>query len=125
MRVRQGDEAGGPRSVGRRGRMPRDRGRRRDVTAERPPEVVVTGRRAVLEAVRAGVTNQVLVAREARSSSALRDVVEAAAAAGIAVRDVSRQELDAFADDHRGVAARVRPPRYLGERRPAEYPFAG
>lgn len=104
--------------------MPRDRGRRRDLTADRPAEVVVTGRRAVFEAVRAGVTNQVLVAREARSSSAIRDVVDAAASAGVAVRDVSREELDAFAGDHRGVAARVRPPRTLGERELAEYRFA-
>jgi 23S rRNA (guanosine2251-2'-O)-methyltransferase len=104
--------------------MPRDRGRRRDVTADRPPEVVVTGRRAVLEAVRAGLTNQVLVARGARSSSALRDVVDAAVSAGVAVRDASPEELDAVAEDHRGVAARVRPPRPLGERELADYRFA-
>jgi 23S rRNA (guanosine2251-2'-O)-methyltransferase len=70
------------------------------------------------------VASQVLVARGASSSSALRDVVEAAAAAGIAVRDVSREELDAFAEDHRGVAAHVRPPRTLGERELGEYRFA-
>ena len=78
----------------------------------------------MLEAVRAGLTNQVLVAREARSSSALRDVVEAAATAGVVIRDVSREELDALAGDHRGMAARVRPPRTLGERELAEYRFA-
>jgi 23S rRNA (guanosine2251-2'-O)-methyltransferase len=104
--------------------MSRDRGRRRDVATAPPRDIVVTGRRAVLEAVRAGVTNQVLVAREARSSPALRDVVDSAAAAGIAVRVVSRDELDGFSDDHRGVAARVRPPRTLGERELAEYRFA-
>jgi 23S rRNA (guanosine2251-2'-O)-methyltransferase len=104
--------------------MSRDRGRRRHVATDPPRDIVVTGRRAVLEAVRAGVTNHVLVAREARSTPALRDVVEAAAAAGIAVRDVSRDELDGFSDDHRGVAARVRVPRTLGERELAEYGFS-
>ena len=103
--------------------MSRDRSRRRHVATDPPRDIVVTGRRAVLEAVRAGVTNQVLVARGARSSPALRGVVEVAAQAGVTVRDVSREDLDAFADDHRGVAARVRPPRTLGERELAEYRF--
>jgi 23S rRNA (guanosine2251-2'-O)-methyltransferase len=103
--------------------MPRDRGRRRDVARDAPRDVVVTGRRAVLEAVRAGAAKQVLVAREARATPALRDVHQAAARAGVPIRDASREELDAFGDDHRGVAARVRAPRTLGERELAAWRF--
>jgi 23S rRNA (guanosine2251-2'-O)-methyltransferase len=104
--------------------MPRDRGRRRNVARDAPRDVVVSGRRAVLESVRAGVAKEVLVAREARSTPGLRDVLEAAATGGVAVRDVSREQLDAIAADHRGVAARVRSPRTLGERELAEWRFA-
>jgi 23S rRNA (guanosine2251-2'-O)-methyltransferase len=99
--------------------MPRDRGRRRDVAGD----LVVAGRRAVLEAVRAGIAREVLVAREARSTPGLRDVLEAADAGGTAVRDVPRAELDGLADDHRGVGALIRPPVTLGERELAERTF--
>jgi 23S rRNA (guanosine2251-2'-O)-methyltransferase len=85
---------------------------------------VVSGRRAVLEAVRAGVAVEVLVAREARATPALRDVLGTADAGGAVVREVGRDELDVVADDHRGVAALVRPPRTLGERELAEWRFA-
>jgi 23S rRNA (guanosine2251-2'-O)-methyltransferase len=106
--------------------MPRDRGRRGVAARQRggDVDVVVAGRRAVLEAVRAGVATQVLVAREARSTPALRDIIEAAATAGILVEDPSRDELDGLANDHRGVVARIRPPRSLDERKLAEWPFA-
>jgi 23S rRNA (guanosine2251-2'-O)-methyltransferase len=100
--------------------MPRDRDRRRDVAAD----IVLAGRRAVLEAVRAGVAREVLVAREARSTPALRDVLDAAVAAGAVVREVDRDALNALVDDHRGVAARVRPLTTLGEREFGEWRFA-
>lgn len=84
---------------------------------------IVAGRRAVLEAVRAGRASSVLVARGARSTPALRDVLEAAARSRISVADASPGDLDALADDHHGVVARVRLPEPLGERELADWPF--
>ncbi|MGH2591154.1 MAG: RNA methyltransferase substrate-binding domain-containing protein, partial [Actinomycetota bacterium] len=86
-------------------------------------ESVVAGRRAALEAVRSGNAFEVLVARQARAISGLRDVTDAAAQAGVRVRDVERRDLDAFAPDHRGVVARVRVPDPIGERDLADWPF--
>jgi 23S rRNA (guanosine2251-2'-O)-methyltransferase len=84
---------------------------------------VVGGRRAVLEAVRAGATAEVLVAREARSTAGLRDVLEACREAGLPVREVDRSELDGLAADHRGVVAITGSPRAIGERELAAWPF--
>jgi 23S rRNA (guanosine2251-2'-O)-methyltransferase len=86
-------------------------------------ETVVSGRRAVVEAVRAGVTSRVLVARGARSTEGMRDVLSAAEEAGVPVRETDRTELDRLAPDHRGVVATVRIPRPIGERDLAEWPF--
>lgn len=86
-------------------------------------EAVVTGRRAALEAVRSGIALEVLVARQARATSALRDVVDAAAQFGVHVREVERRDLDAFATDHHGVVARVRMPEPIGERALAGWAF--
>jgi 23S rRNA (guanosine2251-2'-O)-methyltransferase len=112
--------------------VPGDRGPRRRVTddrgsrrrgAGRPDAAVVTGRRSVLEAVRAGLASQVLVARGARATPGLRDVLEAAEAAGVPVAEVERAELDATGPDHHGAAARVRLPETFGERELAERAF--
>jgi 23S rRNA (guanosine2251-2'-O)-methyltransferase len=84
---------------------------------------VVGGRRAVLEAVRAGAAAEVLVARDARSTAGLRDVLEACREAGLTVREVDRSELDGLAADHRGVAAITGSPRAIGERELAAWPF--
>lgn len=84
---------------------------------------VVAGRRAVLEAVRAGFAGEVLLARGSRSTPALRDVVDAAARAGVRVREADRAELDSMAEDHHGVVARVRSPEPIGERELAGWPF--
>jgi len=85
------------------------------VSSER--ERVVAGKRAVLEAVRAGDAVEVLLAKGARQGSAMRDVVEAARAGHVRTREVDRHDLDVLAEDHRGVAARVRGARApLGER---------
>lgn len=78
--------------------------------------LVVAGRRAVLEAVRAGLATEVLVARGARSTAALRDVLQASRRAGVTAREVDRSELDALARDHHGVAARARMREPVGER---------
>jgi 23S rRNA (guanosine2251-2'-O)-methyltransferase len=117
--------------------MPGDRGPRRRiapaggrgaagaVAGGRLPagDAVVAGRRAALEAVRSGIALEVLVARQARATSGLRDVMDAAEEAGVRVREVERRDLDALAPDHRGVVAHVRVPEPIGERDLAEWPF--
>ena len=81
---------------------------------------LVTGRRAVVEALRAGQVSEVLVAVGARDTEGLRAVRDAARAAKVPVRATERRELDRLADDHRGVVARRvggRPARtQMGER---------
>jgi 23S rRNA (guanosine2251-2'-O)-methyltransferase len=83
----------------------------------------VAGRRAVLEAVRAGAASEVLVARGSRRTDALRELLEAAVTAGVAVREVGGAELDRLAEDHHGVAARVGTLPTFGERELGERPF--
>jgi 23S rRNA (guanosine2251-2'-O)-methyltransferase len=81
---------------------------------------LVTGRRAVVEALRAGRVREVLVAAGARDTQGLRDVRQAARAANVPVRATDRRALDALAGDHRGVVARTTGgragTRQLGER---------
>jgi 23S rRNA (guanosine2251-2'-O)-methyltransferase len=88
-------------------------GRGGDVSASGAPAVwsrgrLVTGRRAVAEAVTAGAAIEVLVARDVRHTQALRAVLGAADRARVPVREVGRAELDGLARDHRGVVAHVR-----------------
>jgi 23S rRNA (guanosine2251-2'-O)-methyltransferase len=85
--------------------------------------ILVAGRRAVLEAVRSGIAREVLVARGARSTPGLRDVLEACRDAGLGVREVSASELDGLAPDHRGVLAMTGVPEPIGERALATWPF--
>lgn len=101
--------------------------------ARRPPRrlssgpgdgAVVAGRRAVLEAIRSRVAVEVILARGARATPGLRDLLEAAEPEGVVVREVDRSELDGLAPDHHGVVARVRLPGALGERELAEWAFA-
>jgi 23S rRNA (guanosine2251-2'-O)-methyltransferase len=96
--------------------------RRRGPTTD-ASETIVSGRRAVLEAVRAGIASRVLVARAARSTEGLRDVLSASEKARVPVRDTDRAELDRLAADHRGVVATVRIPRPIGERELAAWAF--
>jgi 23S rRNA (guanosine2251-2'-O)-methyltransferase len=77
----------------------------------------------VLEAIRASLVTSILVARGARTTPALSDVLAAADAAGIEVREDDRARLDALAADHRGVVARVRPAPTLTERDLATWSF--
>lgn len=84
---------------------------------------VVSGRRAVLEAVRAGAADEVLVARGAHATEGLREVRAAADETSVRVREVDRAELDRLAPDHRGVVARIRLPETIGERELADWPF--
>lgn len=85
--------------------------------------VVVAGRHSVLEAVRAGLAREVIVMSNARPTEGLRDVLEAARAAGVRVREVDREELDRIASGHRGVVARIRLPEAIGERELGTWPF--
>ncbi len=62
----------------------------------------MSGRRAVTEALRSGVVGEVLVSDTSRETQGLREVIEAAAAAGVPVRQVPRAELEALAEDHQG-----------------------
>ena len=71
---------------------------------------LITGRRAVAEAIGAGRVVEVLVAPGARRNQGLRAVLGAADRARVPVREVGRADLDQLARDHRGVIARVRPP---------------
>jgi 23S rRNA (guanosine2251-2'-O)-methyltransferase len=73
--------------------------------------------------VEAGVAVELLVARGARATPGLRDVLEAARNAGIDAREVQRAELDRLAGDHRGVVVKARIPDAVGERQLASWPF--
>ena len=87
---------------------------------------IVTGKRAVTEAIRAGRAVEVLTVYGARESQGMREVVEAARTAGVPVRDVPRAALDAMAADHRGVVARAQglETPTLTEREMAAFAFA-
>ena len=87
----------------------------------------VGGRRAVVEALRAGRVTELLVASGVRETQGLRAVVNAAAAAGIGMTETERTELDRLAPDHQGVVARLRDdterPTELSERELGSFPF--
>jgi 23S rRNA (guanosine2251-2'-O)-methyltransferase len=85
--------------------------------------LVVGGRRAALEAIRAGRATTVLLARGARATPGLRELLDAAAARGVSVTEVERSELDALDPDHHGVAARVHLAETLDERELSEWSF--
>lgn len=82
---------------------------RRSGNGENTGPLAVVGRRPALEAVRSGRAIEVLVAEEARSTAALRAVVEAAGASGVRVRTVPTERIDSLSGGalHQGVAARV------------------
>jgi 23S rRNA (guanosine2251-2'-O)-methyltransferase len=84
---------------------------------------VLAGRRAALEAVRAGRALEVLVATGSRETPALRHLYAAAHETGVGVREVPRRELDRLTEDHHGVVTRVRAARDLTERDLATWPF--
>jgi 23S rRNA (guanosine2251-2'-O)-methyltransferase len=83
----------------------------------------IGGRRTALEALRSGLAVEVLIARGAVATQALRELADAATSAGTRFREADRTELDRLAPDHRGVVARIRPPAELGERELATWPF--
>ncbi len=66
------------------------------------------GRRAVLEALRAGKKiEHLLIARGARERGAMMDLVAEARKRSVSVREAPREELDRIAPNHQGVAARI------------------
>lgn len=75
------------------------------------------GRRPVLEAVRAGRAREILVSGSARATSQLREVLAAAADAGVPVERVPPERLASLAggSHHQGVVARVDLPTPVGE----------
>jgi len=88
---------------------------------------MVVGRRPALEAVRAGSASEVLVARTARPTEGLRELLDAAASAGVPVRRVP-EEIVALASGgtrHQGVAARIAPRRELTEADLEHGPWGG
>jgi 23S rRNA (guanosine2251-2'-O)-methyltransferase len=86
---------------------------------------VVAGKRAVLEAVRAGTAIEVLVAKGTHRSAAMRDVLEAARALDVRTTEVDRRRLDDLAPDNRGVVARLAAePTELSERDVATFTWS-
>jgi 23S rRNA (guanosine2251-2'-O)-methyltransferase len=74
---------------------------------DRDEPVIVSGKRAVLEALRAGEVGEVLIAKGSKQSPALQEVLEAARSAQVRTQEVERAALDALAEDHRGVVAKI------------------
>jgi 23S rRNA (guanosine2251-2'-O)-methyltransferase len=103
----------------------RDRAKRgrsaRTSTAE-----VLSGRRAVAEALRAGRVTEVLVVSSPKVTQGLRSMLDAANDEGVPVRVVPRATLDALADEHQGVVAKIGAAASpeLSERDLAAFPFA-
>jgi 23S rRNA (guanosine2251-2'-O)-methyltransferase len=77
----------------------------------------VAGRRPVLEAVRSGAAQEVMVSEGARSTAGLREILAAARTAGVPVHRVPAERVSAVASEtrHQGVAARVLHPKTLTE----------
>lgn len=89
----------------------------------------VSGKRAVLEAIRAGAATEVIVAQGSQRGQGLGEVLDAAERVGIRVSEVPRDRLDAMTEPgtHRGVIARTSAGGVratLGERDLATFSFA-
>ena len=107
--------------------MSRERDRAARGRAPRAPGgEVVSGRRAVAEALRAGRVSEVLVVSSPKVTQGLRAMLDAANDEDVPVRVVPRATLDALADEHQGVVARIGagPTRELSERDLATFEFA-
>lgn len=100
------------RQTGHGGR-PRSRSKPRPGADDGP--IAVGGRRAALEAVRAGAATRVFLAEGARTTPGFRELLAACAEAGVPTETVERERLDALVEDHRGVVTQVRVPAPVGE----------
>lgn len=107
---------------GQKGRPPRRQ--------ERLPPGVVAGRRAVTEAIRSGAASEVMVVASPQATQGMRALLDAARDARVPVTPRPRAMLDALADDHQGVVAKLRrdhgpaATKTLSERELAEWGFA-
>lgn len=73
----------------------------------------IWGRNPVLEALRAGTrVRRVLLARGISPSRPIQEILELAAARGVPIEYVERDELDRFTRHHQGVVAEVREFKY-------------
>lgn len=82
-----------------------------------PGALAIGGRRPVLEAIRAGRARRVLVAQGVHETEGLRELIETADGAGLAVERVERAALDALGlRDHQGAVAWVGLPSELDDR---------
>jgi 23S rRNA (guanosine2251-2'-O)-methyltransferase len=87
--------------------------------------LLISGRRAVTEALEAGGVLEVSVAENVKNTEGMRTILRAAADHGVKVRIVPRERLDAMAPSHQGVVARLgRTLRPLSERDIASFSFA-
>lgn len=81
------------------------------------PSRSVGGRRAVLEAVRSGRALEISARQGTHGSAGMRDVLDAAARAGVPVRWVDRPSIEALGvPDHQGVVASLALPTEMDDR---------
>jgi 23S rRNA (guanosine2251-2'-O)-methyltransferase len=97
------------------------------VSARRGPprrDLTIGGRRAVVEAIRAGLARRILVSPDAHRSQGLDALIDEAGRAGVQVERMARPGIERLRRaDLQGVAAVIRPPRELDERALVSRPF--
>ncbi|MHB1159064.1 MAG: 23S rRNA (guanosine(2251)-2'-O)-methyltransferase RlmB [Chloroflexota bacterium] len=80
-----------------------------------PEQEILYGRNAVLEALRAGKrVRRLLVSGEASREEPIQEAMRLAKAIGVVAEAVKREQLDAVAPEHQGMAAVVGPFEYVG-----------
>lgn len=96
----------------------KNKGRTEEKHARTPQDAAVVGRRPALEAIRSGSAREVLVSSSARTTAALREVLDAAQREHIRVTRVTEDVIDRIASGtrHQKVAVRVTMPASLDER---------
>ena len=102
--------------------------RERDRRQRRRPilvsdDTVVGGRRAVTEAIRAGMAIEILVVSSPKVTQGMQGLLDAAREADVPIRVSPRARLDALAANHQGVVARLRTDAPAA--RPRHAPSAG
>ena len=125
-----------PRCCGGRGTadiVSKDRDHRRRPRTPVPDATIVSGRRAVTEAIRSGRATEILMVPSPKATQGMRDLLNAAEASGVPVKTTPRSRLDGLAADHQGVVARIArahqtvggpsAPRSLSERQLAGFGF--
>src|SRR5436190_19271490 len=88
------------------------------------PTAAIAGKRAVTEAIRAGIVSEVLILQGAHETQGLREVLAAARKAELPVRSVDRDSLDDPADDRRSAVAMAKMPEPLSEPELDSFSFA-